>query len=64
MKDYDKMERVLVILIMIVEMAIIFRALTISTMMGLGFALFFHGLDYVIMQIHRKYFRDTDKRRK
>ena len=43
MKDYDKMERVLVILIMIVEMAIIFRALTISTMMGLGFALFFHN---------------------
>lgn len=64
MKDFDKMERILVILIMIIEMVIIYRALTISAMMGIGFALFFHGLDYVIMQIHRKYFRDNPKGRK
>lgn len=64
MKNMDTMERVLVVLIMVVELVIIFRAITINTMMGFGFALFFHGLDYVIMQIHQKYFRDDEKRRK
>ena len=64
MRDYDKMEHILVILIMILEMVIIYRALMIRVMFGIGFALFFHGLDYVIMHIHRKYFRDNPKGRK
>ena len=64
MKNMDTMERILVVLIMVVELVIIFRAIMINTMMGFGFALFFHGLDYVIMQIHQKHFRDDEKRRK
>ena len=64
MKNMDRMERILVVLIMVVELVIIFRALIFNTILGFGFALFFHGLDYVIMQIHQKYFRDDEKRRK
>ena len=61
MRDFDKIERILIILIMVIEMFIIYRALTISAMLGVGFALFFPGLDMVIMHIHRKYFRDNGK---
>ncbi len=64
MRNADRMERILLLLIMVVEIVIIFRAMMISAMMGLGFALIFQGLDFVIMQIHQKYFRDNDKRRK
>lgn len=64
MKDYDKIERILVILIMVVELVIVFKAIMIDVIMGLGFWLLFHGLDLIIAKIHQKYFRDNNQFRK
>ncbi len=57
MKKYDTWERILVILIMIVEVIIMFRAMSISFMLGIGSWLMFHVLDMLIANIHKKYFR-------
>lgn len=64
MRDYDKIERILVILIMVVELVIIFKAIMTDTIMGLGFWMLFHGLDLIITKVHQKYFRDNDNFRK
>ena len=57
MQKYDTIERILVILIMLVEVVIMFKAMTISLMLGIGSWLMFHVLDALIANIHRKYFR-------
>ena len=57
MNKYDTIGRVMVILIMIVELIIMFKALSISLMLGIGFWLMFHGLDLIIARVHKKYFK-------
>ena len=57
MQKYDTIERILVILIMLVEVVIMFKAMTISFMLGIGSWLMFHVLDALIANLHRKYFR-------
>ena len=57
MQKYDTIARILVVLIMIVEIVIMFKAMSISFALGIGSWLMFHVLDAFISKVHKKYFR-------
>lgn len=54
----DKSASVLIILIMVVELIIVFRAFYLSLTLGLFCSVGLQLLDYVIASIHNKYFRN------
>ena len=58
MKNMDKSASVLIILIMVVELIIVFRAFYLSLTLGLFYSVGLQLLDYVIASIHNKYFRN------
>lgn len=58
MKNMDKSASVLIILIMVVELIIVFRAFYLSLTLGLFCSVGFQLLDYVIASVHNKYFRN------
>ncbi len=55
-KSSDMIERILIILIMVLELIIIFKAMTTSLALGLVFWLLFQIMDFIIAHIHKKYF--------
>ena len=59
MLDLDKLASILVILIMLLELVILFKAILIKPALGLGLWLLFQGLDVLIRLIHERCFREN-----
>ncbi len=55
-RSYDVTERILIVLILVLELVIIFKAMMMSFGLGMIFWILFQAMDFLINYIHKTYF--------